>query len=106
MSDTTFRKVGPGRLPAFYSCELCGLKDSHCDVPARKDGEGVVEWFERAIEAVAQHHRLASPDCRPERLVDLHIATGGDPNKGIGYYEPPSGSASSSGVGTDNGGSS
>lgn len=59
-------------ITVLYSCDLCGLTDAHCDVPARED-EDVLVWMEQTIQLVAANHHRRSPLCRPKTLKNLMI---------------------------------
>jgi hypothetical protein len=59
-----------------YSCPACGLKDVQVDVPARGE-EDVIAWMDQTFHAIGADHRQRSPNCRPERLVDVKVPMAG-----------------------------
>lgn len=59
-----------------YSCPLCGVLKAEVDVPARGE-EDVIAWMDRTILVLAVDHARRSPDCHPDKLVDVMIPLDG-----------------------------
>lgn len=62
-------------IKCFYSCDACGIKRQHVDVPERDPGtHNVVEWLDgvAAPRLILDHH-ARSPLCRPKTLSEVGI---------------------------------
>ena len=73
-------------ITVLFTCERCGLKDVHLQVPARESPlDDVCEWMQQTVLAVSERHGELSPRCRAKRLAALKIPMDkDDPNDWIG----------------------
>lgn len=59
-------------IQCFYSCPKCGLQKVAVDVRARQ-AEGLADWWDTLLLALADDHRRRSPGCHPKTLTNVMI---------------------------------
>lgn len=61
-----------------YSCVLCGLHKVNCEVPARVEGQDVLDWTRNTLgQALTNDHRRRSPQCNATSASDVMIPISG-----------------------------
>lgn len=66
-----------GYIRCFYTCDLCGTRRQHVEVPERDPvTHDVVQWLQGvATPALVHDHALRSPGCRPAHFAEIGIPT-------------------------------
>lgn len=67
-------------LRIMYRCNVCGvgkvegsgMPSAECLVPAREEGQDILQWMDMVGIWVRDNHRAKSPECK-STLVDMAI---------------------------------